>query len=594
MAVSLSYSNITIRGITYKKGSSFVCYASNSGNGGSEGNGGAAAALTTGTTYYVYCKASGDDVTYPYAVSTTSGGAVKGWYKENVFPYATYSVKYNANGGSGAPSTQTKTYGTNLTLSSTKPTRTGYTFKGWGTSASATSVAYAAGATYSTNAAITLYAIWTANTYTISFADTSGDTTVSNIPSSVTKTYGVTLTLPKTVPTRTNYEFKGWTATKGGSTATYLAADCAAGTATFTTNATTTLYAVWELKYLPPTISSLKVIRCDGDGTANDFGVYAKATFNWECCQLLGTNNVSSITVSYALVDSSTWTSKTITMSGTSGTGMSVVVGGALSIESKYQIKVTVVDTLKSDGSGTTYKTAVIPAAIFPIDFLAGGKGVSILKPASVEGFTVGSNTMIGDKVGYLDGKTGVYLNKAGYMHLQRSSSDGHPYVGFLIDDEAEACDGLIRLNSSTGYMQFVNAGAYAFDNSVYINNRQYGVNKVLWSGVFYMNASQSITFSESAAAQPNGIVFVFSEYNTDTSAARDQGFWCRFVPKTTISSHSGKFFQFVEPSWAGSGRLFVKGMWLSPTGASGHACSVYDTDVFCGVDCVLRYVIGV
>ena len=42
-----------------------------------------------------------------------------------------YSVKYNANGGSGAPSSQTKWHGTALTLSSTKPTRTGYTFKGW-------------------------------------------------------------------------------------------------------------------------------------------------------------------------------------------------------------------------------------------------------------------------------------------------------------------------------------------------------------------------------------------------------------------------------------------------------------------------------
>lgn len=71
----------------------------------------------------------------------------------------TYTVSYNANGGSGAPSNQTKTYGVNLTLSSTKPTRSGYNFKGWATSATG-NVQYASGATYSNNAAVTLYAVW--------------------------------------------------------------------------------------------------------------------------------------------------------------------------------------------------------------------------------------------------------------------------------------------------------------------------------------------------------------------------------------------------------------------------------------------------
>lgn len=45
-----------------------------------------------------------------------------------------WPVTYNANGGSGAPSTQTKYYNTPLTLSSVKPTKSGYTFKGWATS----------------------------------------------------------------------------------------------------------------------------------------------------------------------------------------------------------------------------------------------------------------------------------------------------------------------------------------------------------------------------------------------------------------------------------------------------------------------------
>ena len=73
---------------------------------------------------------------------------------------ASYTISYNANKGSGAPSSQTKWYGTNLTLSSTKPTRTNYTFLGWATSSTATSASYQPGATYSANANLTLYAVW--------------------------------------------------------------------------------------------------------------------------------------------------------------------------------------------------------------------------------------------------------------------------------------------------------------------------------------------------------------------------------------------------------------------------------------------------
>lgn len=73
----------------------------------------------------------------------------------------TYTVSYNANGGTGAPASQTKTYGTNLTLSSTIPTRAGYAFKGWATSSTG-AVAYPAGGTYTANSAITLYAVWEA------------------------------------------------------------------------------------------------------------------------------------------------------------------------------------------------------------------------------------------------------------------------------------------------------------------------------------------------------------------------------------------------------------------------------------------------
>lgn len=72
-------------------------------------------------------------------------------------------MSYNANGGSGAPSSQTKTEDVTLTISTTKPTRSGYTFLGWSTSSTASSASYQPGGSYSANASVTLYAVWSCN-----------------------------------------------------------------------------------------------------------------------------------------------------------------------------------------------------------------------------------------------------------------------------------------------------------------------------------------------------------------------------------------------------------------------------------------------
>lgn len=125
----------------------------------------------------------------------------------------THTVSFNANGGTGAPSSQTKVYGTILTLSSTRPTRPGYTFQGWGTSASDTTVDYSAGGKYGFDQDITLYAIWKANTYTVYF--NAGGGSVS--PTSKTVTYALTYgTLP--TPTKQGHTFNGWFTSSSGGT----------------------------------------------------------------------------------------------------------------------------------------------------------------------------------------------------------------------------------------------------------------------------------------------------------------------------------------------------------------------------------------
>ena len=229
----MSTNSATINGRTYNTGTTFAARTNFTGKSASDGTGNNST-ITAGSTYCFVKYNAG--AKYPYAIGTGGSTTVRCWVQASVFPYATYGVYYNANGGSGAPSAQTKTYGTNLTLSSTRPTRTGYTFKGWATSANG-SVVYGAGSIYTANAGVTLYAVWQINTYAVRY-DANGGT---GAPSAQTKTYGTTLKLSSTIPTRTGYTFKGWATSASGSAA------YAAG-ANYTSNAAITLYAVWEIK----------------------------------------------------------------------------------------------------------------------------------------------------------------------------------------------------------------------------------------------------------------------------------------------------------------------------------------------------------
>jgi len=72
----------------------------------------------------------------------------------------TYTVSYDANGGSDAPEAQMNYNCTNTVLSSSKPTRTGYTFNGWNTKADGTGTDYNPSSVYSLKSSVTLYAQW--------------------------------------------------------------------------------------------------------------------------------------------------------------------------------------------------------------------------------------------------------------------------------------------------------------------------------------------------------------------------------------------------------------------------------------------------
>jgi len=140
----------------------------------------------------------------------------------------TYPISYNANGGGGAPSGQTKTYGTALTLTSATPsTAKQYTmtfdsnggsavsaitrkctFNKWNTASDGSGTSYSPGGSYTANASATLYAQWT-------------NPAAGTLPT----------------PTYTNAKFLGWFTAKSGGTQV---------TSTTTLTGNITLYARWE------------------------------------------------------------------------------------------------------------------------------------------------------------------------------------------------------------------------------------------------------------------------------------------------------------------------------------------------------------
>ena len=136
---------------------------------------------------------------------TREGYTFKGWDKEipktmpaeNITVKAQweinqYTIAFDTNGGSEiTPITQD--YGTKITAPD-KPTRKGYTFKGWDKEIPKTMPAEN----------ITVKAQWEINQYTIAF-DTNGGSEIAPI----TQDYGTEITAPDN-PTRKGYTFKGW------------------------------------------------------------------------------------------------------------------------------------------------------------------------------------------------------------------------------------------------------------------------------------------------------------------------------------------------------------------------------------------------
>ena len=158
--------------------------------------------------------------TLTLGIGSTSKNNYIGRVSAAITGYVVTYAKGTAVGATGDSFTETKTAGSNFTLSDADDvfTREGYIHAGWSTSADGSTKTYDFGGSYTTDAAITLYPYWAAissitynnasnGTYTIQVGDEEA------VSESTTAVEGQTITLAVT-STDEGYRFNGWTVSK--------------------------------------------------------------------------------------------------------------------------------------------------------------------------------------------------------------------------------------------------------------------------------------------------------------------------------------------------------------------------------------------
>lgn len=296
---------------------------------------------------------AGESKAYDLKASYTANSA------KTLYPYweaNTYAVTYNANGGSGAPSAQTKTYGVTLPLSSTKPTRSGYNFIQWNTKADGTGTNYASGGNYTANAAATLYAVWAAAASTVSTTNgtlgTAQTITITRNSSSYTHnlsyTYGsqtgtiatgVGTSYSWTPPTSMASAFPS--STSGTCTIT-----CVTKSGSTTIGTTTTTYTLSIPPSIKPSGVALTASHYSANSTVREWATFTKGY------------SQADLSVTYTLNGGATLASITFSGPGMSSTGTSTTARtSVLTTSGANTWTVTVKDSRGRTASATASKT---------------------------------------------------------------------------------------------------------------------------------------------------------------------------------------------------------------------------------------------
>ena len=176
-----------------------------------------------------------------------------------------FELHYNANGGTGAPDSQTYTSysatSTQATFTSRNqiPTKDGYTFKGWADSAAATTAQYQPGGTIAVNHADspkTVYAVWEKNAapieYTVTYYKNDGSANDLFYKTSDWGEPSEKFNIYWGKPTRDGYDFVGWAETRDATEAKYASGGAGGKQSWIKLDGPKVLYAVWQEAGLEP------------------------------------------------------------------------------------------------------------------------------------------------------------------------------------------------------------------------------------------------------------------------------------------------------------------------------------------------------
>lgn len=204
-------------------------------------------------------------------------------------------------------------------------------------------------------------------------------------PGRADKWYGEQVTIPTTKPTRTNYEFLGWSSTKGGGV------EYQPGQKYWIDDRDMTYYAVWKLLYVPPKFTDGLAIRTSSiTSTTSDYsGGYCYASFTYKVDTTVYSDNVAKSIVCRYYQDGST-TGVTVTPTGNLNKASGTInVHFSASINSVYYIECTLTDT--KDGIATIARS--ITTGVLPMEVANQGKSVGILSAApSSAGLNLGGS----------------------------------------------------------------------------------------------------------------------------------------------------------------------------------------------------------
>ncbi|WP_284651798.1 InlB B-repeat-containing protein [Flavobacterium terrisoli] len=224
---------------------------------------GTAGASGTASKIFVGTSASGLTVAQLDAITFqghTSGTMILST-GEIVPKLPSYTVTYDANGGTGSQTDPSSPYvsGSTVTvLGLGSITRTGFTFTGWNTAANGSGTSYAPNVTFTISGNTTLFAQWIVTTYTVTYDNNTGTGSQSD-PNSPYVTGSTVTVLGAGSMAKTGYTFAGWNTVANGSGTSYAPND------TFTILANTTLFAQWNINSYSLTYDSN-----GGTGTQTD------------------------------------------------------------------------------------------------------------------------------------------------------------------------------------------------------------------------------------------------------------------------------------------------------------------------------------